>query len=120
MEPDLQDFPLLLVLLPPQRTDLSTCRIERGVDMGVILEMVAGMGVGAALVDMVVILAGMVGPIRAAMADMVAEVIAAMVKVAIMAVAMDETIVTEIEIVVDSIVRVKIIKTIIATIAIQV
>jgi hypothetical protein len=65
----------------------------------------------------------MVGPILAAMADMVAEVIAAMVKVAIMAVAMDETIVTEIEIVVDSIVRVKpvkIIKTIIATIAIQV
>jgi hypothetical protein len=96
VEPDLQDFPLLLVLLPPQRTDLSTCRIERGVDMGVILEMVAGMAVGAALVDMVVgaalvdmvvILAGMVGPILAAMADMVAEVIAAMVKVAIMAVA---------------------------------
>jgi len=83
VEPDLQGFLLLLVLLPPQRTDLNTCRIERGVDMVVIL-LEMGMGVVAEL------------------AVMVAVIPVTMEKVVIMG--MDETIATEREIAVASIV----------------
>jgi len=87
VEPDLQGFLLLLVLLPPQRTDLNTCRIERGVDMVVIL-LEMGMGVVVELAVMV----------AAELAVMVVAIPVAMEKVVIMA--MDEIIVTETEIVV--------------------
>jgi hypothetical protein len=97
VESDLQGFPLLLVLLPPQRMDLNTCRIERGVDMVVIL-LEMGMGV----VELAVIVVELAVMVVATRVGMVAAIPVTMGKVVIMA--MDETIATEREIAVASIV----------------